>query len=124
MSDGEDDPVEAQTRLRERGASDRSAWYDDGSLADPRPWEAALRETETPSIREYLAAAREEGATTRALALVGLVLSMLIVVPAALVAGMITLMAFSLVERPVLVWAGLTVVVLVVLVGWLETRGG
>jgi hypothetical protein len=37
---------------------------------------------------------------------------------------MITLMAFSLVERPVLVWAGLTVVVLVVLVGWLETRGG
>jgi hypothetical protein len=123
MPDGEDDPVEAQTRLRDRSGSDRSAWYDDGSIADPRPWEAALRETETPSIREHLAVAREEGATTRAVVLAGLAISLLIVIPAALVAGMLTLMAFSLVKRPVLVWAGLTVVVLVLLVTWLETRG-
>lgn len=122
MSESEDE--EAQTRLRERGGSERAAWYDDGPVADPRPWEAALRETETPSIREYLTAAREEGATTRALVLVGLVLAILVVIPAALVAGMITVFAFPVVERPVLVWAVLTVVVLVLLVSWLETRGG
>ncbi|MEF8818928.1 MAG: hypothetical protein V5A31_08410 [Haloferacaceae archaeon] len=120
MPGGEDDE---HTRLRERGGSERSAWYDDGPTADPRPWEAALRETETPSIREYLSAARDEGATTRALVVIALVIGMLVVVPAALVAGILTLFAFSVVERPVLVWAVLTVAVLVLLVAWLETRG-
>ena len=120
MPGGEDDE---HTRLRERGGSERSAWYDDGPTTDPRPWEAALRETETPSIREYLSAARDEGATTRALVVIALVIGMLVVVPAALVAGILTLFAFSVVERPVLVWAVLTVAVLVLLVAWLETRG-
>jgi hypothetical protein len=121
---GDDD--ETPTRLRDRGGSggeDGAAWYD-GSTADPRPWEVALRETETPSIREYLRVARDEGATTRALVVIVLVIGMLIVVPAALVAGMVTVFAFSVVERPVLFWAVTTVVVLVLLVAWLETRGG
>lgn len=122
MSESEDE--EAQTRLRERGGSERSAWYDDGPTSDPRPWEAALRETENPSIREYLTVARDEGATTRALVVITLVIGMLIVIPAALVAGMITVFAFSVIERPVLFWAVTTAVVLVLLVAWLETRGG
>jgi sirohydrochlorin ferrochelatase len=115
----EDEP----TRLRDRGGSDdrEAAWYD-GPTADPRPWEVALRETETPSIREYLRVAREEGATTRALVVLSLVLGLLVVVPAALVAGMLTLFAFSVVERPLVVWGALTVVVLVLLVAWLESR--
>jgi hypothetical protein len=122
MSGSEDE--EAQTRLRDLGGSERAAWYDEGKTSEPRPWEAALRETETPSIREYLAVARDEGATTRALVVITLVIGMLVVVPAALVAGILTLFAFSVVERPVLVWAVLTAVVLVLLVAWLETRGG
>ncbi|MFB6157750.1 MAG: hypothetical protein ABEJ34_07910 [Haloferacaceae archaeon] len=122
MPESEDE--EAQTRLRERGGSERSAWYDDGRTGDPRPWEVALRETETPSIREYLRVARDEGATTRALAVITLVIAVLIVIPAALVAGILTLFAFSVVERPVAVWALLTGVVLVLLVAWLETGSG
>ena len=122
MGESGDDPE--PTRLRERGASDppeEAAWYD-GPTAAPRPWERALRETETLSIREYLRVAREEGATTRALVLVAAALSLLVVVPAALVAGILTLFAFSFVERPLLAWLVLTAVVLAALVGWLETR--
>jgi hypothetical protein len=117
-----DDGADPARRPSERGGeSERRAWYEDAD-ADPRPWEAALRETDSPSITEYLRAAREEGATTRALVLVGAVLLLLVVVPAALVAGIVTVFAFSLVEHPLLVWAGLTAVVLALLVAWLETR--
>lgn len=117
------DRDEATTRLRERGADegDTPDWYD-GSTAEPQPWVAALRETETPSVREYLQTARAEGATTRALVLVAFAVGILVVVPAALAAGILTLFLFPVIEQPLVVWAGLSVLVLCLLVGWLETR--
>jgi hypothetical protein len=117
------DRDEATTRPRGRGADEDDApdWYD-GSTAEPRPWVTALRETETPSVREYLQTARAEGATARALALVAFAVGILVVVPAALTAGVLTLFLFPVIEQPLAVWAGLTVLVLCLLVGWLETR--
>lgn len=93
--------------------SDREPWYERESSGPRRPWERVLDDTGSDSLLELLREQREEGMTRGDLLLVGGGTLLLVLIPAALAAGILTLLVFPLIERHVLWWGALTVAVLV-----------
>lgn len=111
-----DEDADAAGGRRDPGGSDREPWYEEGSSGAPRPWELAASDTETPSVWEYLRRQRESGMSRRELALTVAGVLLLILVPAALVGAILTLVLLSFVDDILLWWVGLTLVVLVLMV--------
>lgn len=93
--------------------SDREPWYERESGGPPRPWEQVLEDTGSDSLLELLREQREEGMTRGDLLLLGGGTLLLVLIPAALAAGILTLLVFPLIERYLLWWGALTVAALV-----------